>query len=647
MIHLLSKETIDKIAAGEVIERPESVVKELIDNAIDSGADKISIEIRGGGVELIRVTDNGCGIGREDIRTAFLRHATSKLSTAEDLQSIRTMGFRGEALASICAVSKTELITKERSELSGLRYVIEGGEEKSLSEVGAPDGTTVIVRDLFYNVPARLKFLKQRATEASYVADMAEKAALSHPEIGFTYIADRKTVFSTLGGGRLSEAIYTIFGKDIARNLISIDREDAGHGIGISGYLGKPVISRSRRDFEIYFVNGRHISSRIIEKAIEDGYEGYMMQHRFPFTVFSIEMDPRLLDVNVHPKKMEVRFSDEIAVYETVKKAIAEELHKTELIVDGGAFADNRKKNNVSGLHQSEGIDHAASAFEKGAGTAPEEKLRASKVIGSMDASAMASEEAEGISGSYHQPSYTRAEPFEEHKLDFMLREPESEDSKADAGAFSQMELPEEVFLSKKALPQFRLIGQVFDTYWMIEYKDALYLIDQHAAHEKVNYERLLKRVRERRPESQYIYPPILLSLGMREARAVTDNLSAFSELGFEIEEAGERDFVVRAVPADLPELDKKELLLEIIDEAFDETGRGRGRTGYESISDKLASMSCKAAVKGNNFLSEAEMRELIGELLTLDNPYACPHGRPTIVRWTRYELDKLFKRIV
>ena len=653
MIRLLSKDTIDKIAAGEVIDRPESVVRELIDNAIDSGADKISLEIRGGGIQLIRITDNGCGIPKGEIETAFLRHATSKLRSVEDLSSIRSLGFRGEALASICAVSKTELITKVQGELTGTRYQIEAGVGGGLMDIGAPEGTTIIVRDLFYNVPARRSFLRTAATEASYVADTVQKAALSHPDIAFTYIADGRTVFHTLGGGRLLEVIYMLYGRDISSSLLPVSRNFEDCGIRISGYIGRPVISRNRRDMEVYFVNGRHISSDVIRKAIEDGYEGYMMLHRFPFTMLYVDIDPWRLDVNVHPKKMEVRFSDDDAVYSCLSRAIKEALSEAELIVDAGldmhkAGADKEQKESKEHREEQEPSEKQEHIEEQEHGA--DQELR-------PDREFMADQELRADRELRAEPFETkRSELFYQQERDRLKKETEGtsfpgfmESDRNSRFSFMetetplQQELPREVFLSKSALPQFQLIGQVFGTYWIIEYKDAMYLIDQHAAHEKVNYERLIKHFAERDIASQLIYPPILLSLSLSEAELVEKNLQVFSDLGFEIEHAGDRDFVVRAVPSDLPELSKKELLMEIIDSLID----GYERLKPETLRDKLASMSCKAAVKGNTQLSGEEMKALIAELLSLDNPYACPHGRPTIAKWTRYELDKIFKRVV
>ena len=662
MIRLLSKETIDKIAAGEVIERPESVVKELLDNAIDSGADKISVEIRGGGTELIRVTDNGCGIEGGEIRTAFLRHATSKLQSAEDLRHIRTMGFRGEALASISAVSRTELISRTRESISGFRYEMAGGEEKEFSEIGAPEGTTVVVRDLFYNVPARKEFLRSAASEGAAVTDMVEKAALCHPEIAFTYIMDRRTVFATPGSGKPLEVIYKIYGRDISMNLLELDFAVPETGIRLHGLIGKPVISRARRDMEIYFVNGRYIRSRVIERAIEEGYGGHMMQHRFPFVLLYIDMDPELTDVNVHPKKMEVRFSDEASVFEAVSSGIRKRLREEELIIEAGAEREEKRKkegsapalSNISGasgpVSRAEPFEERKQQFMFRKEEAfPKDGRKSFMFMEAAPDQAAAEQVPEGQSlteRSLAGQSSSGQNLSAQDQAGKKPAEPSKDERRPvfpDDGPVEQLELPKEVFLSEKAYPQFRMIGQVFGTYWIIEYDGYMYMIDQHAAHEKVNYERLMERVRNRRAASQYIYPPIMMSLSAAEAEAVEKSMEVFAELGYEIEEAGGREIIVRAVPSDLPELSRKELLSEII-ASLCEAG---GSMAPEILRDRIASMSCKAAVKGNSELSEAEMRALIGELLSLQDPYNCPHGRPTIARWSRYDLDKIFKRIV
>lgn len=640
MINILSKETIDKIAAGEVIERPENVVKELLENAVDSGADSISTEIREGGLSLIRVTDNGCGMGKEDIPLAFLRHATSKLKDASDLSHIETMGFRGEALASICGVSETELVTREASALYGYRYEISGGREKALSEVGAPEGTSIIVRNLFYNIPARKKFLRTPQTEAGRIADIVEKTALANPGISFRLVSDGRNLLHTAGNGRLKDVIFSIYGREITENLIEVSCKK--EAVTITGYIGKPVITRARRDLEVYFVNGRYVRSQIIEKAVEDAYKPFLMLHRFPFVMLMLHIDPEQVDVNVHPKKMEVRFSSRELVYQAVYEAIAAALSGRELIQ-----AVSPRKETAEGP-------------TKGVGTLPVEKEERAEPFEEKRNEKLG--EKTGLTSSepvYSSASKTARGAYPDIHAAWSLSasgaspRPKEEGLSDQASGFSaeketqskqQQLFPEEKFLSPKSVPRFRLIGQVFQTYWLIEFADKLYIIDQHAAHEKVNYERMMKALRERRPLSQQLLPPIRLELSLREAELVKSYCSAFADLGYEIEEAGEREFLVRAVPANLCSVATDTLLRELIDGLSEEY---RSSLAPDVLRERVATMSCKAAVKGNRDLSEEEMRALIGELLQLDNPYACPHGRPTIISMSKYELDRKFKRIL
>lgn len=591
MIKLLSKETIDKIAAGEVVDRPENVVKELIDNAVDSGATAVSIEIRNGGSDLIRVTDNGCGISKEDIPNAFLRHATSKLSKAEDLQRIMTMGFRGEALASIAGVSRVELITKRREDITGYRYVIEGGREMSLKEIGIPDGTTIIVRDLFFNVPVRRQFLKSARTEGSYVRDIAEKAALSFTGISFSFISDGKQLFHTSGNGKLKDVVYTVYGNETSKEMLDVSYSD--DITCISGLISKPVLSRSKRDFEVYFVNGRHVRSYIIDRAIETAYEGYLMQHRFPFTVLKIDISPERIDVNIHPKKSEIRFSDDEAVFNAVYEAVKNTLSHRELIPK--AVPDEKKT--------------------------PEKNKE------------------------HHEPFEKNIRGIKEAAPEIVILKEELE--KIPAGVSENSEKPDnsyeqQKFLTEESKPYYRFIGQIFETYWMIEYDNSLYLIDQHAAHEKVNYEKMIEKIAANEVASQMIIP-VMISLSAAEADLLNSNMDVFRGIGFEIEPAGEKDFVVRAVPAQLPELSSAELLMDMIDSLSDM----KSGADMRILKEKAASMACKASVKGNMRLSEKEMRALVDELLKLRDPYNCPHGRPVIVKLTHYDFDKMFKRIV
>ena len=604
-IQILDQDTINQIAAGEVVERPASVVKELMENAIDAGATAVTVEIRQGGIGFIRITDNGCGIPKEELPLAFLRHSTSKIHSAADLLTVASLGFRGEALSSIAAVSQVELITKTTDSLTGSRYRIEGGEEKGLEEVGAPEGTTFISRNLFFNTPARRKFLKTETTEAGHVADLVEKIALSHPEISIRLIVNNQNRLHTSGNHNLKDIIYTIYGREIAGSLLSVSAER--EGMQISGFIGKPVIARGNRNFENYFINGRYIKSRLISKAIEDGYKSYMMQHKYPFTLLHFTIEPELIDVNVHPSKMELRFKDGEAVYQMVYHAVTSALSGKELI--------------------------------------PTASLPEPKVPNQPEVS--------GQPESQSRPEVPgRPEPFEKKRMEAMgiVKEPPSPYGKeppvppsAEEKKEEQLELFDGRLLSEEARKRHRLIGQVFDTYWLVEYDGSLYIIDQHAAHEKVLFEQNFASLKSREYTSQYISPPIILSLSMREAELLNRSIDVFRQVGFEIEPFGGSEFAVRAVPGNLLSLAKKELLMEMIDSLSEEGGR----IAPESVYDRIAAMSCKAAVKGNTNLSFAEADQLIDSLLKLENPYQCPHGRPTIISISKYEMEKKFKRIV
>ena len=732
-INILSDETINQIAAGEVIERPLSVVKELLENAIDAGSTAVSVEIRDGGISMIRVTDNGGGIAEEDVRNAFVRHATSKIRDARDLISIQTLGFRGEALASIASVARVELITKTPGALMAVHYQIEGGVEKDFAQIGAPDGTTFIVRDLFKNVPARRKFLKSPQAEAARIQDILEKEALAHPEVAFRYLQDGRQLLATLGNGSLLDVIYSIYGRDVTNQLITVNRAYQRStltglpAVTVRGFIGKPVITRANRNFELYFVNERFVKNPMIMKAIEDGYRAFLMQHKFPFVVLMIDVNPEIVDVNVHPQKLEVRFSDGMLIYNSVLDAVQNALRQTELIVnteldnaDGGrgahAAASTGSGSTVSKTpamphvepFEKKRVEETREAFAEALRpqlnpeAAPKEDiyLQGPSHIGSSgnrdglherrsEASVPQTGTASADHGSFHTSP-------NEHNSGFTLKDfdrsmeavissaaAESSDTSVahevkEANGTSEISAPSEEkrssadevpsvpsetaaapapapqkpeqetlfserFLSEEARTAHRIIGQVFETYWLVEYGDKLYIIDQHAAHEKVNFERMMKRLREKKPASQYLNPPILLTLTADEARVLEEHMSYFEQLGYVISSLGGRDYSISAIPTDLPELGKKELLLEILDELTDEAGM----TTPDTIYDKIASMSCKAAVKGNNKLSLMEADALIGELLTLENPYACPHGRPTIISMSKTELEKKFKRIV
>ena len=693
-INILSDETINQIAAGEVIERPLSVVKELLENAIDAGSTAVSVEIRDGGISMIRVTDNGGGIAEEDVRNAFVRHATSKIRDARDLLSIQTLGFRGEALASIASVARVELITKTPGALMAVHYQIEGGVEKDFAQIGAPDGTTFIVRDLFKNVPARRKFLKSPQAEAARIQDILEKEALAHPEVAFRYLQDGRQLLATLGNGSLLDVIYSIYGRDVTNQLITVNRAYQRStltglpAVTVRGFIGKPVITRANRNFELYFVNERFVKNPMIMKAIEDGYRAFLMQHKFPFVVLMIDVNPEIVDVNVHPQKLEVRFSDGMLIYNSVLDAVQNALRQTELIVNTDLDAADAGR----GAHAAASTGSGGSAVPKTPAMPHVEPFEKKRVEATREVFAealrpqlhpdAAPKEDIYLQGQSHTGSSGSSDGLHERSSEASVAHDvkdatdasaisassEEKSTVADAALSASSEMvsapapsassetaapapqkPEqetlfsERFLSEQARSAHRIIGQVFETYWLVEYGDKLYIIDQHAAHEKVNFERMMKRLREKKPASQYLNPPILLTLTADEARVLEEHMSYFEQLGYVISGLGDRDYSISAIPTDLPELSKKELLLEILDELTDEAGM----TTPDTIYDKIASMSCKAAVKGNNKLSLMEADALIGELLTLENPYACPHGRPTIISMSKTELEKKFKRIV
>ncbi len=679
-IEVLDQQTIDKIAAGEVVERPSSVVKELVENAIDAQASAITVEVKEGGISFIRITDNGCGMEKEQVPLAFLRHSTSKIRSVEDLVTVSSLGFRGEALSSIAAVAQVELITKTAQSLSGVRYVIEGGREQSLEEIGAPEGTTFLVRNLFYNTPARRKFLKTAPTEAGYIGDLMERLALSHPEVSFKLIVNNQPKLHTSGNSNLKEVIYHIYGRDIASNLIEIKGED--ERFAVSGFIGKPLISRGNRNFENYFVNGRYVKSSLIAKSIEEAYKSFVMQHKYPFTVLQISINGSLLDVNVHPTKMELRFSNGEALYQFLSTLIRAHINQSELVYqvsmekereekarkeqekkrrleaakkapepfevkrleamkqairkespyepkygrmadrveEGSASADGRNGNRVSGLS-----DAVPMPFGKG-----DKAFNLSAVEpGQLGSGDKLSDQmvGEGLQGAGQEKG--KGDGFQQESLDFSGQGQESE--------------PTRKLLELSSRKDHKIIGQLFDTYWLVEFDSQLYIIDQHAAHEKVLYERTIASLQTKEYTSQGIFPPLLLTLNMQEEALLKKYMEYFQKLGFEIEHFGGKEYSVTAVPGNLFGLNGEELVIEILDSL----SGFHGNETPQMITEKIASMSCKAAVKGNQRLSRQETEALIGELLALENPYHCPHGRPTIISMSKHELEKKFKRVL
>lgn len=770
-IQVLDQNTINKIAAGEVIERPASVVKELLENAIDAKATAVTVEIRDGGISFIRVTDNGCGISSDEIPLAFLRHSTSKIRSVEDLFLVSSLGFRGEALSSIAAVAQVEVITRMQGKLTGTRYQIEGGAEKGTEEIGAPEGTTMIVRNLFYNTPVRKKFLKTAMTEGAHVGDLVEKIALSHPEISIRFIQNNQNKLYTSGNHSLKDIIYTVFGREITANILPIDAS-CGE-ISVRGFIGKPVIARNNRNFEHYFINGRYIKSNIIYKAIEEAYKPFMMQHKYPFTMLQLQIEPELLDVNVHPTKMELRFQNGELVFHVIRDSIKEMLMKKELIPEMSLGEKKREKADAGGgkrekriplpepferkrIEQMERADaekagqseRARQARQAGQAIQPEQTVQSGQAGQNseikLSAAGYGNPESSGtghvkedfvlygpdagsenksknqqenkpenqqkswenqrktgfvdnldIEKNTYEPEKTENVPNVDnsgqgkneennkkiennHFVDnFNPPQKDKTGKKTEHGAFvdnfnfnninntstnninnietgninpdfslmqpKQMDLFEERLLSPESRSRHKLIGQLFETYWLVEFHDHLYIIDQHAAHEKVLYEETIHSLAARKAVSQMIDPPVILTLSGKEEVLFERCKKAFSDIGFEIEHFGGREYAVRAVPDNLFCVAQKELLMEMIDGLSEETVSG----GSRLICERVASLSCKAAVKGNHSMSFAEADRLIDRLLKLENPYACPHGRPTIVSMSKYELEKKFKRII
>jgi len=695
MIHVLDQKTIDKIAAGEVIERPASIVKELVENSIDAGADRVTVEIKDGGISFIRVTDNGSGIPGEEVRKAFMRHATSKLRDAADLAAIGTLGFRGEALSTISAVTETEMITKPRESLTGIKYVISGGTELECTEIGAPDGTTIVSRNIFYNTPARLKFLKSSMTEGSYISDLMSHIALSHPDVAVRLINNGKTVLDTTGNGNLKDTVYMLYGKDITGSLMPVDYAESGLKIG--GFIGKPFLSRGNRSFENYFVNSRYIKSPVINRAIEEAYKTYIMQHRFPFTVLYLTLPREECDVNVHPTKREFKYQNEKALFSAVFHGVLNTLKENSHIPDmnsdygikdkiykGNPDLSSRGTLNKTGSERVSGEslmreDHASETSGRGGNSQipeasgrggssqiPEpvssgedlgksgyvrgnDRTQVSEPAGKYGSSGPAQRKAAGDSYSILEalmPADFRKklqQKEEERKAEERRqREDIAGKEAAEQLSFRQSLLTDDNYLSKEAEPEVIVIGLAFNTYWITQYKDTLYLMDQHAAHEKVNYERFLAEFRQRKINSQKLFPPKIITLSAAEKEAVVTSFSTLESFGFEIEDFGGNEIKLSALPVNLLGLSGEDVFMELV---------AYISAGIEGVTEdifvkKLATMGCKAAVKGNQMISVHEVQVLMKELLTLENPYTCPHGRPTIIRMTKEDLDRKFKRI-
>ena len=632
MIKILDRSTVDKIAAGEVIERPSSIVKELVENSIDAGATQITVEIKDGGTSMIRVTDNGSGIDKDDVRLAYMPHATSKINSAEDLSGVMTLGFRGEALSTIAAVSQTEMITKKADTVTGIKYVIHGGKEIEYREIGAPDGTTIVARNIFFNTPARLKFLKTNTTEGSYINDLITHLALSRPDISFRLMANGKTQIDTPGTGGKKEVIYSLYGRDITNNLIEINSEE--NGIKITGFIGKPHISKGNRSFENYFINNRYIKSRIINKAIEEGYKTFIMQHKFPFTVLYIELSPDMCDVNVHPTKMEFRYNREQELFTAVMHSVKNALKEPELIIETTYDTEAERKKE----EHNESKERLKTLSEKKEGV-PIRKTSLSPSYKILENLKKAEAEAKAKAES---DVHVQLKPDTEVKITESPLKIHNDNVSYENAPLYQVSDTEK-FLSDAARPRHRLIGQVFDTYWLMEYEDKLYIMDQHAAHEKVNYERFIREMKNKAVVSQALFPPEIISLSGSEKALCFDNLEFFEKTGFEIEDFGGNEIKINAMPVNLYGINGREAFLEFISDLSE----GTSGVTEDMFVKKLSTMACKAAIKGNQHITFQEADALINELLKLENPYTCPHGRPTIISMSKTELEKKFKRIV
>lgn len=657
LINVLDSDTINKIAAGEVVERPSSVVKELVENAIDAKASAITIEIKEGGISFIRVTDNGSGIERDDIESAFLRHATSKIKTAMDLMTVGSLGFRGEALSSIASVAQVELITKTHPDLMGVRYCADGGICRSREDIGCPDGTTIIVRNLFYNTPARRKFLKTPATEAGYISDLVSRLALSHPDISFKFINNDQNRLHTSGNTNLKDIIYHIYGRDMTSQLLEVHAKT--ELFQMTGYIGKPILSRGNRSWENYFINGRYIKSNIITKAIEDAYKTFVMIHKYPFTALHFTIDPSCIDVNVHPRKMEIRFNQNEAVYHQVYDMIRAVLEHRELIpsvtlekaTDNKSGENTEKTSRKASIPEPFELQRLAAMGERKPVT-PENRgrvIREKQADYHVSPTSAVNKETPIDNRAEKENTFVYDPPKVSKIPEIKIIDKEEKPDKIQTPAediqpknVQQMELFDGRLLDEQSRVKHRLIGQVFETYWMIEYDGKLFIIDQHAAHEKVLYERLIKDFSKKALQKQMLSPPVILTLSMQEEGIYKQYAGYFDELGFEVEAFGGKEYAIRAVPLQLFGMNARDIFIEILDNLTDESSKMDGT----AITDRIATMACKAAVKGNNRLSFEEANALIDQLLQAQNPYTCPHGRPTIISITKYELEKKFKRI-
>ena len=689
-IVLLDELTINQIAAGEVIERPASVVKELVENSIDAGATSINIEVKNGGIKQIRITDNGSGIAEDDLRFAFERHATSKIRTAEDLESVKSMGFRGEALASIAAISHIELITKTAEEFMGNKIIVEGGDIIEQEETGAQKGTTIIVSNLFYNTPVRYKFLKKDYTELGYIEDAVTRIALANPNVAIKLSNENKTILQTNGNGDIKTVIYSLYGKEITDGLIDIDYQY--ENIKVTGVIGKPEIARNNRTYQMFFVNKRFIKDKTLSAGAEQAFKGLLPIGKFGFVILNLEIDPRKIDVNVHPTKLEIRFQEEQKVFKAIYHSIREGLLKKDLVKNTEKTLEIGTKQEIEPIDQevkndtkkdmteNKNIEQISEIidFNTEKRVEPEPDMQATQRFEPI--TEKVEDKKTGLFGLFKKKDNTIEEEVEKNAIEeifayksneiyktdketndatsqnmnfkkmynetFGIEKEESEDvekitdySYADTKQNLSMFEDNEEY---KNAPPYKYCGTVFSTYIIIEMGNEMYIIDQHAAHERVMYEEIKKNYYETvEKESQIMLLPDIINLSHKEKTIVKENLDLFKKAGFMLEEFGESTIRLIGVPAICMDMDTKELFLEILD-----TIDTVAITAKQEKEDKfIATIACKAAVKANMALTKEEVDALMKKLLVLPNPFTCPHGRPTAIKMSKVDLEKKFNR--
>lgn len=649
-IVLLDDATINKIAAGEVVDRPSSIVKELIENSIDAGATKVIIEIKNGGISYIKITDNGCGFASDDVELAFERHATSKIRKEEDLLHIKSMGFRGEALASIAAISKVTLTSKNINESIGVRAIVEAGNILSVEKCGTPQGTIIEVRDVFYNVPARYKFLKKDFTEAGYIEDVVTRIALANSKVSFKLISNGKIILSTLGKGKINDTIYDVFGRDIYNNLIDVDYEY--ESMRVTGVIGQPCISRSTRSQQFTYINSRYIKDKIISSAIDRACLQKYAIGKFAFAVLNLDINPKHVDVNVHPSKLEVKFDDEGAVFEAIYHSIKNALEQDAIKNSPFSIIKNEVKE---------------ANYEKTPSNQEQIKVKYDNLTGDFNVKSIVTKEPEKKEEKIFKPYVAEENQENIYKIAFnsssnaeeniqidrnIAIEENLEEIKTEVGKIesvdnileekeaSKLENIKEVSQTKEPI-YYKYVGQVFDTYIIIQIGEKMYIIDQHAAHERLLYEQIKANYFSKNSNSQILLLPILVELTQKEMDAVNENQEILKNVGFEFENFGDRTIKISGVPNIGYDLDYKGVFLDTIDEIL-----GANKTYRESKEDRfIATLACKAAVKGNMNLSYKEQIALLDDMVKLDNPFNCPHGRPTAFEISRYEIERRFLR--